>query len=237
MKYFAIEYSLNEKMMGSLPQVKEVIHNCHVDNEPRFIDKFPFEEIKIEPILSNIKLCPNSKLTDIIMTGSIGFSFGSILISDRFKELLEQFNCYGIQFFPTHLVHKNEKNDSYWQTHIYKVPYNCVDFSNTDVLLKDRDENRKPIKRYLDKTNEESFLSMVNFIKYPKMLFLKNVAFKENMNYDYFHMRYTEGNNCGIVSEKLKKEIEKNELTGIEFRPLELTLEEWYERNKINRKI
>jgi hypothetical protein len=34
MKFFAIEYSRNKKLVGKIPQVKEYIHHCDVDNDP-----------------------------------------------------------------------------------------------------------------------------------------------------------------------------------------------------------
>ena len=105
MKYFAIESSLNEKLMGKIPQVKEFKHNCNIDEESNFIDNFIFEKIEIQPILSNVVLYSNAKQTDLIDTlGDVGFNFG-YLISDKFKQILEQYNCYGFQFFKTSIIH------------------------------------------------------------------------------------------------------------------------------------
>lgn len=229
MKYFAIEYSLNEKIMGKIEQVKEYRHNCHVWDNPNFIDRFPFQKIENIPILSNLHLYSSSKLTDVIMAGGIGFSFGSMVISDELKSVFDNFNSYGVQFFPTYLLHKNKKIDNYWQSHIYDIPYDFIDFNNTDILLKDRDENRNLTKKYLDKMkSKEDFLKFSESMKYPKMIYLTNINFLKEMNYDYFFLRYFENNgSLGIVSERLKEEIENKGCTGIEFRPIELSLQEW----------
>src|SRR5690606_17949075 len=189
-KYFSIHNSLNEKIMGKLPQIKEVIHNCHVWDDPNFISRFPFTKIEIKPILSNAVLYAKAKQTDLIENGGMGFSHGSILISDKFKNLLEQFNCFGVQFFPTYIIHKEKKIENYWQTHIYDIPYDFIDFKNTDLLLKDRDENRKPTQSYLERVNKKEFLDIVESMKYPKMLFMKNVLFVDEMDLDYFFLRY-----------------------------------------------
>ena len=61
--------------MGSYPQVKKVIYNCDVDNDPLFIDKFYFQEIKIKPIVANPVLYSKSKLTDLIFIQDMGFIF------------------------------------------------------------------------------------------------------------------------------------------------------------------
>lgn len=226
-KYFSIHNSLNEKIMGKLPQVKEVVHNCNISDNPNFIDKFPFEKIEVNPILSNAVLFVKSNQTDLIHTSSVGFSYGSMLISEKLKTILEQFNCFGIQFFSTYIIHKDKKIENYWQTHIYDIPYDFINFKNTDLLLKDRDKDRKLIQNYLERVfNKEEFLNMVGNMKYPKMLFLKNISFIESMSLDYFFLRNFEGASLGIVSEKLKNEIEKQEITGIEFKPLDVNLKD-----------
>lgn len=224
--------------MGHLPQVKEVVHNCHISDNPNFIDRFPFEKIEVNPILSNAVLYSKSNQTDLIHTSSIGFSYGSMLINDKFKTILEQFNCFGIQFYSTYIIHKEKKIDNYWQTHIYDIPYDFIDFTNTALLLKYRDENGKPIQNYLERvSNKEEFLNMVEIMKYPKMLFLKNISFVKEMDIDYFFLRNYESASLGIVSEKLKNEIEEQKITGIEFRPIDVSLNDWLGSNGLREKI
>lgn len=237
MKYFSILNSLDEKIMGNLPQVKEVIHHCLISETPNFIDKFPFEKIETNPILSNAVLYAKANQTDLIHTSSMGFSYGSMLISDKFKTILEQFNCFGIQFFSTYIIHKDKKIEHYWQTHIYDIPYDFIDFENTDLLLKDRDENRKPIQSYLERVNKKEFLDMADSMQYPKMLFLKNVSFVKEMNLDYFFLRNFEGANHGIVSERLKKEMETQNITGVEFKPMEISMDNWSGSNGFRENI
>ncbi len=42
MKYFSINNSLNKKMLGHYPQVKDIKQNCDVWNELRFIEHIHF---------------------------------------------------------------------------------------------------------------------------------------------------------------------------------------------------
>lgn len=52
------------------------------------------------------------------------------------------------------------------------------------------------------------------------------------MDLDYFFLRYLEnGGSYGIVSERLKDEIEKQGITGIEFRPIKISYNEWIKRD------
>ncbi len=228
MKYYSIENSLNEKLMGKIPQIKEFIYHCNVDTDPNSIDKFIFEKIEIQPILSNVVLYANAKQTDFINTyGHVGFGFGN-LISDKFKQILENFNCYGFQFFKTYIVQKNQKVETYWQTNVYDFPYHCIDFKNTSFVLKDRDVNRNVITDIVYFNDFNEFNVFVNNLRYPKMISFKEVLFNVDVNLDFFSLKYMEAAQNGIVSERLKNELEKYEITGIEFRPIETPLNDWY---------
>lgn len=213
--------------MGKIPQIKEFIYHCDVDSNPKSIDKFIFEKIEIEPILSNVALYANAKQTDFINTyGHVGFGFGN-LISDKFKHLLEKFNCYGFQFFKTYIVQKNEKVETYWQTNVYDFPYKFINFKKTSFLLKDRDVNRNVISEIIYFKDVEEFKVFANQVRYPKWIFFKDIVFSQDMNLDFFSLRYTEGTQNGIISERLKNELEKNKITGIEFRPIEISFQDW----------
>lgn len=232
MKYFAIHFTLNEKIAGRIEQVKEYIFNCNVDSNSRFIDKFPFQKIDIEPILAIPILHPKAERTDFInVNGSIGFSFASIVISEKLKNIIENFNINGIDFYKTSIIYNTVEFSNYWQTHITHIPYEHIDFDKTTFNLKDRDNNRQVVNLEMKFDNTENFLDYVNKINYPRQLRFKDIFFKEGMNLDYFFMRYLEANSYGIVSERLKNEIEKNSITEIEFRPIEISLSEWIKRD------
>jgi len=229
MKYFVIENSLNERILGRIEQVKEVKHNCHIFDDLNFIDRFPFKKIEITPILSTPVLYSNSKLTDLITVGGIGFSSPSIVISDKLKVILDKFNCYGIQFFQTSVIHKNKKIASYWQTHIYDIPYNYIDFEKTLIYLKNSENRKINYEEPLNIINIDDFNNCINSLEYPFSIHFKDIFFTNEMDLDYFFLRYLDGGHRGIVSEKLKDELESRNCTGIEFRPIELTLQDWYQ--------
>ncbi len=235
-KYYSIETSLNEKIMGKIPQIKEYVHNCDVENESRFIDKFIFKKIEIQPILSNVVLYANAKQTDFIDSyGSVGFDF-SYLISDKFRNILDQFNTFGFQYFKTFVIQNRKNFENYWQIKKYDFPLHFIDFKKSTLIFKDRDINRNVISETINFDGLKEFNLFANNLHYPKMISFKDIYFTENMDLDFFALRYTEGGQRGIVSENLKNELEKNNITGIEFRPIELSLNEWLnggEREKI----
>jgi hypothetical protein len=240
MNYFAIEGSMNTKIVGKIPHTKEVIHNCNVWDEPRFIDRMFFRKIEGIPIMSNAVLFPKAKLTDFIVTYGMGFGHGSMLISDKLKNILDEFNVLGLQYFKTFLIHKNEKKENYWQTHISNLAYEYIDFDKTIFLLKEYCLDGSVNIQELQIANLNDFLIMTQTLEPPKMLFIKSFNFNKKMNLDYFALRYTEDCHYGIVSEKLKGEIESQNITGIEFRPIEIPSQEWRingEREKIYGKM
>jgi hypothetical protein len=237
MKYFAIENSLNKTIMGKVEQTKDSVHHCDVWNDSNFIGKYPFKKIETTPILSNPVLYSASKLTDIINVSSVGFSYGSMIISDKFKHIFDKFNCYGVQFFPTYLIHKEMEVGGYWQTHIFDIPFDMIDYSKTKFYLKNSENRKVNFKETFEMTNYVQLHDKINSLEYPFSIYMDKVNFKAEMNYDYFFLRYFANNgSLGVVSERLKEEIEKQGITGIEFRPIELSLQEWYhsgEREKI----
>ena len=240
MKYFALEHSKNKKILGRFNQCSKILHNCHVDNEPNFIDRHPFEKIEFTPILSTLVLDPKSKITDLIKVSSTGFSFGSVVISEKLKNIFEGLNCYGLQFFATHLLQDNDVINRYWQTHIYDSPFQYVDFEKSKFTLMNT-ENSIAIEENIRIHDVKEFINQNESLDYPKKIIIKNIVFKENFDLDYFLLRYLEkGGNHGIVSEKLKNEIENQGITGIEFRPIEISFQDWLrsdEREKIYGKV
>lgn len=66
---------------------------------------------------------------------------------------------------------------------------------------------------------------------------IDNILLKDDIKDDFFILRHVEGGIKYIVSENLKQEIEEEGCSGIEFRPIELSYNEWValggEREKI----
>jgi hypothetical protein len=242
MNYYSISTSLNKKITGYLPQTKEIIYNCDVINEPKFIDLHFFREITINPILANLSLYKSTKLTDLISSnGGMGFTFGSMIISDKLKKIFEQFNIYCLQYFPTFVMQNNERIDGYWQTHISKQGFELLDFKKIRFVFKEIIDSKVHYKDIDFIKSLEDFLKCKEKSEWPIELYFFDLILKKDVKYDYFYIpHFINGNGYGIVSENLKNEIEKNGITGIEFRPIELSLQDWFhseQREKIYGKI
>ncbi|QLC67554.1 hypothetical protein LPB248_14950 [Flavobacterium sp. LPB0248] len=238
MKYYFIRHSLNKRILGHYPQIKNIIHYYTTEEAPLFIDQFNFGKTNLNLIISNITLHPTSKATDYIdVKGEIGFLF-KLLISGKLKSILEKNKTLGIQFFPCTVFKNNIEYTDYWVLNYYGINYQFLDFKNSAFFVTTKfDKTNK-----LDIDNENNFIEKQKEIAkegYPKGLLIDKIEIKKNNAEHFFIIQNTEDGIQYIASEKLKKEIEEANCTGIEFQPIELSLREWLhggEREKIYEK-
>ncbi len=246
MMYYLIQNSFNKKILGNYPQVKEIIYNCHVWDEPKFIHHVHFEKIDFEPITANAILHAKSKQTDLINANSaMGFS-NKLLVSGKLKKILEGKRNDSMQFFKAPIIQNNLMLEDYWILNFYKFNQEYIDFSNSKILYTKRADDYKStyntIKEYIKVENFKQFeikLSEAN-AKEEALTIEKLSLSSQNIFEDFFIIKYVFGG-LYFVSEKLKKEIEESDCTGIEFQPIELSYNEWTapggEREKIYGKV
>lgn len=241
MTYFAIEHSMNKKIVGKIPQTKDTIHHCNVWNEPKLISNLFYKKIENIPILSNAVLHPNAIATDLIEPISTFGFFSSMLISNDLKDIFEKFNLFGVQFFPTYVIQNNTKIEGYWQSHISEQAFKLLDFEKLNFTIKtNKNDGSVSFEDINFIKNLGDFLKWKEDYKFPTQLYFRNLVLIDD-KFDFFFMpHYINGTGKGIVSERLKIEIEKQGITGIEFRPIEQSLQDWYhsgEREKIYGKV
>ncbi len=226
MEYFRIRHTLNTKALGHYPQVKNVKYNCHVNNDPRFIEHYYFKKIDFTPCVATPILYAKSKKTDLIEQLGIGFSH-RLLMSTKLKDILIDYSKEDAQYFQCSIFHKNIEYENYWIINPYKYRQEFIDI----------DKSFAKWRRILGIGNEESIVkisSLQDFqikseelSKSGKYLYFNNFYLK-NVSKDFFLLQRIEGGGIGyFCSEKLKKEIEDTNCTGIEFQPLNLTFNEW----------
>lgn len=240
MRYFFINNSINPKVLGHYPQVKDIKQNCDVWDEPRFIEHTHFTKIDFEPITANAVLHTKSKLTDLISVTGMGFT-RKLLMSETLKTILEANRKTGLQFFKSSVIYDGFVIEDYWILNIYEVDMQFIDFSKSDIYRTEYTVN-KIEKINIDSYNE--FLNerdKINQQGYPAGIMIDPVKLNQSISEDFFAILDVMGGVNYIVSEKLKKEIEDANCTGIEFQPTELTTAEWTapsgEREKIYGKL
>jgi len=239
MSYYVIRESSDTKKLGHYPQIKEIKHNCHVWDEPRFIEHHELVEIDFEPIISNAVLYSKTNLTDLISGGGMGFT-KKLLVSEKLKKLLMNQSKIKLQFFESPLIQNSQYIYKYFILNVTNANMEYIDFKNSEIYL--MDGLFDDIKR-LNINNYDEFLKEIDFVEdtgWPLNLRIKKFEITENSS-DFFALKYVEGGIMYVVSERLKQAIENAGCTGIEFQPSELNYNEWTapggEREKVYGKI
>lgn len=227
MKFYSIRNSLNRKVIGKYPQTIDIHYNCHVWDEPKFVEHIHFAKVDFEPITANAILDPKAKQTDLInANGAMGFST-KLLLSGKLKSILEKNRQNGMQFFNAPIIQNNIMIDDFWVLNVYEVNYELVDFQNSIVF---ETKNTFNLDTELKIKSCENFYQKkrdINKKGYPYGILIVKVALTSQCNSHFFTLLNVEGGVKYIVSEKLKKEIEDAGCTGIEFQPIELSYNEW----------
>lgn len=236
MTFYSIRSSGNKKIIGHYPQIEKVTYNCHVWDDPKFIDRIQFEKADFDPIVSIPSLFKSSKTTDLIHTVGIGF-VGKLLVSGKLKNLFENHRKTGLQFFKCPVIHRDKQFDDYWCLNIFEFDMDFIDFRKSQFLGK---MNKAKGGNYVQNLSFKSYeIFKENLEKKRELgfsqLFISKVKLNHSISEDFFALQHVEGTVKYIVSEKLKKLIEET-CTGIEFMPLEMTLSQWLqggERKKV----
>lgn len=239
MKFYSINNSLNQEILGNYPQVKSYTYHCDIWNDPKFIEQVLYTKVDFEAITANAILHSKSKLTDLISADGIGFTLKP-LVSKKLKNILENNRKTGLQFFKSSVIQNNNLNNNYWILNMYEVDMNLIDVPNSTIVQRIKKEEGGTALVDIKFDTLEGFISELDEKKLEGKLYFKNIIIKNNVEMDFFLLRYVEGGAKYIVSEKLKKEIEEANCTGIEFQPIELSISEWLqggEREKVYGKV
>ncbi|WP_294299545.1 hypothetical protein [uncultured Chryseobacterium sp.] len=241
MKYYLLKESIDLEIAGNFPQSTDAKHNCHVWDEPAFIEHHELTPIDFEPIVSNAILHNKAKLTDIISTSGMGFT-RKLLVSGKLKNIIrDNVNNSNVQFFKSPILYKGQIIDDYWIIYCNKSFSEFIDLSKSIIKIR----KRKPEGgTYLENISFENYYSFEFYMIENKLegkLFFSNICLFDNIDNEFFALKYVEGGIQYFVSEKLKQKIDEAGCTGIEFQPSELSYNEWVapggEREKIYGKI
>nr|WP_314839376.1 DUF1629 domain-containing protein [uncultured Flavobacterium sp.] len=224
MNYYIIQESGNLKIIGKYPQVQTIHNNCHVWDEPKFVEHIHHEKVDFEPITSNAILHKKSKQTDLInVNGAMGFS-GKLLISGKLKTILENNRKSGMQFFKAPIIQNDILINDYWLLNMYEFSNEFVDFNKSTIYYRKYNPNEIEDFNIIHKKSLEDFNGQIKINTMFDEFYLYSISIKPNIIDDFFQLNFTQKY---VVSEKLKKEIEDADCTGIEFQPIELSFNEW----------
>lgn len=232
MTYYSIQHSLDVSIMGHYPQVKEVLYHCDIWNDPRFIGKFPFQEIKIPPIIANPILHPKSELTDLIYLWDVGFSF-TLLVSSKLKNILEEQRKSGVQYIQCSVFQNGIEYQDYWLLNMFETDNDFIEFSKSKISVDEQKVGGGTIKKEVIGINSlHDFDKLIEKHREKmEVVNIDNPSLKPSITSNFFLLKYPVKY---VVSGSLKNQIESAGCTGIEFMPVELSLNEWLQQGNRN---
>ncbi|WP_298148333.1 hypothetical protein [Flavobacterium sp.] len=224
MKFFCLRNSTEKKIVGQFPPVITALYNCDVWNEKRFTQQINFEKFDFDPIIATPVLRKGAKKIDFINASIVGFQFKPI-ISEKLFKIFAQLEGINFKFFACGLSHKEVIYDYY-----VMIPTSAnmeyVDFPKSIVIEKKISSSGEAAVKNLSFNSFEDFLAAKKSDVKNDIL-ISNLTIKPEVDTDLFVIRYAQGGAKFIASERLKEEIEKNSITGIEFQPLTYSFSEW----------
>jgi hypothetical protein len=231
--FYKIEVSTNNKIIGQYPQIQDAELPLGWENNLSFTENIRFEKVNFIPIVPKGILSKKAKLTDLLSTVPPGFT-PKLLVSDSFKTILEEFDKVLFQYFPCEVLSKNIINN-YWLASPLITKLENVDFELSEI------ETRKSNPKGGSLLERVEITTHIEFNDYLKSqgnsswkTTISRVVIKNNVKDDIFAITNVGGGVGYFVSEKFKKTVESQKLTGIEFKPSNLNLNEWLgsERSK-----
>jgi len=247
MKYYRLNFSLSTKVRGNSEYIKKSHIKIPNDKmyweEPKFIGSVRNEKIEFQPYLLDVELFSNSKINDLIMDA--GPISTKLIISDKLKYILEDYRKTGMQFFNINILREKEIYNNYWVLNMYEFNQEFIDFSNCKIIYQEKAVDFEVSYLVNEKNvfinNQDEFYKFIEKSRINDEIVWIEKLVLDNVNEDFFMLKYVFGG-CGYyVSENLKQEIEDSGCTGVEFQPIELGYNEWVvsggEREKIYGKI
>lgn len=218
MEYFKMKYSVDEKVIGDYPQIRDCVKG-YDDEAPHAIyefvgcrDKFP----TFTPKLDGMKLYGRAKRTDFL-----SFVYAP---SDRFhvmspkaKEILEQFNLCDYRFYPLGLYSKKKRYE-YYCLNILSLKPDPIDYKNS-VFVKMKNfhfQENKEEQVYVKNEKDWDGLNDKLWDEGWKIC-CTHFVLKSPFDWDLFYCWSGLADSDVYVSARLKDAIISAGLTGLEF--------------------
>ncbi|WP_027383093.1 hypothetical protein [Epilithonimonas caeni] len=243
MKCFFLKNTLDNRIKGQYPQIKDVRYYCHIWDTPNFMGNIHFKKFPDDVILATPILDKKSNLTDLIEIWHVGFNL-NLLLSGKLKNIIEKYidKSKG-EFISCPIIKEGIEYLDYWIFNGYGFNQEFIDFQNSLIKYeKHTDDFETTYETKMVFLSVENLKEFEKYIKVAQekteLITIEKLILKENITPDFVMLRYV-FSGLYLVSEKLKTEIESAGCTGIEFQPSHLSLNEWLhsEREKVYGKI
>lgn len=207
MKYYILTWTVNKKVIGYYPQT--VGNECIDENgdlPPYAKGYITNEEFPDQLTNFNFEMHKRAKLTDLVDASNI--SARGLLVSEKMKNIISEFNILNHKFYPANLEFKGETLRYYW-LHIVNTTLEGIDFLNSNFIevgytrRKEKDVEINSHEEY-DRITCDMMIDCDKIVLQP--------SFKE---YDLFFFPCISSDL--FASERLINALKANKITGIEI--------------------
>ncbi|MBX3242374.1 MAG: hypothetical protein KIT80_04490 [Chitinophagaceae bacterium] len=212
-KYFFINVSTDLKIVGHYPQVEHISHECHLSlSTPRSLKKIVSWKFPDEPpFLDYLILHKKATLTDVLSFGMI--STQGFLVSERFKNLLEQFNIISHKFYLAKVEYKGTFF-TYYFLHLVSNNFDIIDFEKSTFYISVIDLKKIDDITIIDKS--DFLIKKDELLKQSKSIRVQRLFFIEQFYKKPMDMFYLPGLHFNIfISKKLKAGITATDISGL----------------------
>ncbi|TAE07616.1 MAG: hypothetical protein EAZ47_03490 [Bacteroidetes bacterium] len=239
MNYFRIHFTTITQLRGNDSYIKTSnplipnIDKCYFEVK-NFIGNIEGQKIVTPPYLIDMELYKTAKMHDLIM--SPGPISRKLVVSTKLKTILEAYNKDDIQYFNMIVKKGNDTYHNYWILHPHTYKQEIIDYQNLNVTY----EKHKPdfsisyeseIINLALSSIDDFNLHMAN--KKPEEIsYIEPLQIKKDCKEHFFCLKNVFGGLGYYVSEKLKKIIETDGCSGIEFQPIEFTFIQWLQTKR-----
>jgi hypothetical protein len=217
MKYFEIIINADLPVTGKYPQVKDLKIDFHKARASQWGEIREWKSENDIPDLDNFVFQKGSKLTDIVTNSFVNITSG-IFISEKTKSIFNSFIING-NFYPITIYEADKKHGYYFLW--YEIGGKSKINWNDTIFIEYNKRNQKFGKLISVNSSEDyknRFRDLYNNKGDDWDLIIKKIVFIE-----YFDVTPTFDINL-ICNEKVKKAIEENQLTGFDFRPIDVEI-------------
>jgi hypothetical protein len=219
MQYFILRAASDTPETGpEYPQIQKmnVGYNYKADNSVYAISRLYKSFPEYVPNLDHFVLHNKAKLTDLL---SVSVISGGFLISNKLKEIIDQFTIVPHKFYPAKVMHKKSMHDNYFWMHIVSDMTDCINYGNTkffiyynyghklgNIEISSKDEYNE-MRTKIKQDNPEKNITIWADKIYLSDSFNRNLdLFKiSTFNSDYF------------ISKNLKDKIVEKKITGCDI--------------------
>lgn len=173
-----------------------------------------------------------AKLTDLLSAVPAGFS-QKLLVSNELKNILNEFVEDVFQFVSCK-IQANDLSYEYWLSVPLTTSFELIDFKQSEVTTRRTNpEGGFNFEQVNISTLEEfnNYLAGQSDLERWKTI-INRVNISESASKDIFVLTHVEGGLGYYVSERVMNALLAHGITGIEFKPINLTSNEWLHEHR-----